>query len=133
MTKMENSALPLESTTQCKLVCKMWYLPSSPCLISSSLAPFCSIFAPSKFVSSNFSCTERTTALVTSAFVLLLVCSYTCRIYMDCHFYAFWDQTTKMVHINMNLFDDLLYAVFLVKVQSCIKLWLFLLKLNHYM
>ena len=32
---------------------------------------------------------------------------------MDCHFYAFWDQTTKMVHINMNLFDDLLYAVFL--------------------
>ena len=41
---------------------------------------------------------------------------------MDCHFYAFWDQTTKMVHININLFDDLLYAVFLVKVQACIKL-----------
>ena len=40
--------------------------------------------------------------------------------YIDCHFYAFCDQTTKMVHINLNLFDYILYAVsfgFLVKVQ----------------
>lgn len=63
----------------------MWYLPSLPCLISSLITPFCTIFAPRKFVlQSNFSCSERRTALVTSALILCCCWFVVIRVRVEC-------------------------------------------------